>query len=324
MKLVPRIFEQLIYWLIAFCCSTAIAQDFPSKPIRIVVPFPPGGSADVLARVIGVQLAAALRQPVVVDNKPGAGGIIGAEAVAKAPADGHTLLFANTNIAINPSLYKTLPYDTARAFLPVILLVKVPNLMLVAENVKATNLTELIALAKAQPGTLNYASAGNGTFPHLAVELFKLRSGISITHIPYKGAAPALQALLGKEVQLLSNDLLTAMPHVKAGKIRALAITGSTRSPAMPEVPTMAEAGVKDYAAVGWQGIMAPAGTPPETITRLNTEINKVLTDPTLRNSLTAQGFEVVGGSAQLFADFVRRDTEQWRLAVDASGAKVD
>ena len=172
MKLITRVFEHLIYALIALACGSAAAQDFPSKPIRIVVPFPPGGSADVLARTIGVRLSTALGQPVVIDNKPGAGGILGADIVAKSPADGHTLLFANTNIAINPSLYKTLPYDTAATFAPVVLMVTVPNLLLVADDVKAATLGELIALAKNQPGALNYASAGNGTFPHLAVELF--------------------------------------------------------------------------------------------------------------------------------------------------------
>src|SRR5512140_594715 len=255
--------------VLALCCSAAIGQGFPSKPLRLIVPYPPGGSADVLARVVSARLATALGQPVVVDNKPGAGGILGADIVAKAPADGHTLLFANTSIASNPSLYKTLPYDTARAFVPVVHLVNVPNLLLVAEDVKARNVAELIALAKAQPGALNYASAGNGTFPHLAIELFKLEAGVSITHVPYKGAAPALAALLAKEVQVLSNDLLNAVPYVKAGKVRALAITGQVRSPVMPDVPTMAEAGLKNYVAVGWQGIMTTAGTPSATIARL-------------------------------------------------------
>jgi tripartite-type tricarboxylate transporter receptor subunit TctC len=310
--------------VLALCCSAAIGQGFPSKPLRLIVPYPPGGSADVLARVVSVRLATALGQPVVVDNKPGAGGILGADIVAKAPADGHTLLFANTSIAINPSLYKTLPYDTARAFVPVVHLVNVPNLLLVAEDVKARNVAELIALAKAQPGALNYASAGNGTFPHLAIELFQLEAGVSITHVPYKGAAPALAALLAKEVQVLSNDLLNAVPYVKAGKVRALAITGQVRSPVMPDVPTMAEAGLKNYVAVGWQGVMTTAGTPPATIARLNSEINKILADPELRGSLTSQGLEVVGGTPEQFGDFVRRDTERWRGAVEASGAKVD
>jgi tripartite-type tricarboxylate transporter receptor subunit TctC len=319
-----RLLPALLTCLPLLGVGAAQAQDFPTKPLRLVVPFPPGGSADVLARTIGARLTESLGQPVVVDNKPGAGGILGADTVAKAPADGHTLLFANTNIAINPSLYKSLPYDTPSAFAPVVLMVQVPNLLLVAEDVKAVNVGELIALAKANPGKLNYASAGNGTFPHLAVELFKLQAGVSITHVPYKGAAPALNALLSKEVQVLSNDLVNAAQHVKTGRVRALAITGAKRSAVMPEVPTMAEAGLKDYVAVGWQGIMVPAGTPPAVIGRLNSEINKALADPALRGTLSAQGLDVVGGSAQQFADFVRNDTTRWRSAVEASGAKVD
>jgi tripartite-type tricarboxylate transporter receptor subunit TctC len=309
---------------LALAASVAAAQAYPTKPIRFVVPFPPGGSADVLARTVGAKLATALGQPVVIDNKPGAGGILGADSVAKSPADGHTLLFANTNIAINPSLYSKLPYDTASAFTPVVLMVLVPNLLLVADDVPANSVAELTALAKAKPGALNYASAGNGTFPHLAVELYKLQAGVSITHVPYKGAAPAMNALLGKEVQVLSNDLLNAQQHVKAGKIRALAITGQTRSAVMPNVPTMAEAGLKDYVAVGWQGVMVPAGTPPEVVARLNAEMNKILKDPAVRDSLTSQGLEVAGGTTRQFADFIRGDTERWRQAVVASGAKAD
>ena len=319
-----KILRKTLLFGLLISAALAQAQNYPTKPIRFVVPFPPGGSADSLARLIGVRLSASLGQPVIVDNKPGAGGILGADSVAKATADGHTLLFANTNIAINPSLYKSLPYDTATAFAPVIHMVNVPNLLLVAEDVKASKVSELIALAKADPKGLNYASAGSGTFPHLAVELFKLHAGVSITHIPYKGAAPALNALLSKEVQVLSNDLVSATQHVKSGKIKVLAITSATRSNVFPEVPTMAEAGLKDFVAVGWQGVMVPAGTPAATISRLNTEINKVLNDPEVRNGLTGQGLDVVGGSVQQFADFVRRDTERWRPAVEASGAKVD
>ena len=317
----------LLRWLAMIAvlvCSTAAAEDYPNKPIRFVVPFPPGGSADILARTVGDKLAAALRQPVVVENKPGAGGIVGAETVAKSVPDGYTLLFANTNIAINPSLYRSLPYDTEKAFLPVVQLVSVPNLLLVAEDVPVNSLADLIALAKAKPGTLNYASAGNGTFPHLAIELFKLQAGVSLVHVPYRGAAPALNALLAKEVQVLSNDLLNALPLVKAGKIKALAITGNVRSATIPEIPTMAEAGLKNYAAVGWQGVMVPAGTPAAIVARLNSEINKALKDVGLRDRLSAQGLEVVGGTAQQFAEFVRRDTERWRSAVEASGAKID
>ena len=309
---------------LALTAGHARAQSYPNRPIKLVVPFPPGGSADALARTIGERIGKAMGQPVVVENKPGAGGIPGASAVATAPADGYTLLFANTNIAINPSLYKKLPYDTAAAFAPVVLMVQVPNLLLVPADLGVTSVPDLIALAKSRPGRLNYASAGNGTFPHLAVEMFKHLSGTSITHVPYKGAAPALTALLSGEVQLLSNDLVTATQHVKSGKLRALAITSATRSSALPDIPTLAEAGLRDYVAVGWQGIMAPSGTPAAVVDRLNNEINKALSDPELRASLSSQGLLVAGGSVQQFADFVRQDTARWAATVKASGASVD
>lgn len=310
--------------VLALAGGHAWAQSYPNRPVKLVVPFPPGGSADALARTIGERIGKAMGQPVVVENKPGAGGIPGASAVATAPADGYTLLFANTNIAINPSLYKKLPYDTAGAFAPVVLMVQVPNLLLVPADLGVSSVPDLIALAKSRPGRLNYASAGNGTFPHLAVEMFKHLSGTSITHVPYKGAAPALTALLSGEVQLLSNDLVTATQHVKSGKLRALAITSATRSPALPDIPTLAEAGLRDYVAVGWQGIMVPSGTPAAVVDRLNNEINKALSDPELRASLSSQGLLVAGGSVQQFADFVRQDTARWAATVKASGASVD
>ncbi len=304
--------------------ATAFAQDYPVKPIRFIVPFPPSGSADILARLIADKLMVTLGQPLIIENRPGAGDALGAEIVAKGPADGHMLLYANTSLAINPSLYKTLPYDTAKAFAPVINMVIIPNFILVAEDVPAGSIAELVKLAKASPGKLNYSSPGNGTFPHLAIELFKLHAGINLVHIPYKGAAAALQALVAKEVQVLSNDLLTALPHVKTGRIKALAITGTTRSSAAPDVPTMAEAGLKDYSAVGWQGIMVAAGTPQPVVARLNAEIARVLADPALRERFASQGLEIVGGTPQQFGDFIRRDTERWREAVTASGAKLD
>ena len=304
--------------------DNACAQAYPNKPIRLVVPFPPGGSADVLARLVGSNLSTSLGQPVIVDNRAGAGGIVGAENVAKSPADGYSLLFANTNIAINPSLYKQLPYDTATAFAPVVLMVYVPNLFLVRADSSIRNLHDLIEQAKANPGALNYASAGNGTFPHLAVELFKVRTGASITHVPYKGAAPALNALLAGDVDLVSNDLLNAMQQVKAGKLRAIVNTSGSRSPVAPDVPTMAEEGVRDYQAFAWQGIMAPAGTPAPVIARLNTEINRILAEPATREFLTAQGLQVAGGTPRQFGELVQAATESWRVAVKASGATAD
>ena len=320
----PRRLACLLAACLALAAGQAVAQDFPSKPLRIVVPFPPGGSADIIARQVGERLSTALGQPVVVDNRPGAGATLGADAVAKSPADGHTLLYANTNISINPSLYKNLPYDTAKAFAPVTLMLFVPNLILVSEDVPAKSIAELVRYAKANPGKLNYSSPGNGTFPHLAMELFKHQAGIFVVHIPYRGAAAALNGLVAKEVQVLSNDLLTALPHVRTGRIRALAITSTVRSAVTPDVPTMAEAGLKDYSAVGWQGLMVPAGTPAAAITRLNAEVVKILADPALRERYASQGLEVATGTPQQMADFIRRDTERWRQAVAASGARLD
>ena len=320
-----NIFRALFGLFIALVMSaSALAQDYPVKPIRFVVPFPPSGSADILARLIADKLVVTLGQPLIIENRPGAGGALGADIVAKGAADGHMLLYANTSLAINPSLYKTLPYDTAKAFAPVINMVLIPNFILVAEDVPANSIADLVRLAKANPGKLNYSSPGNGTFPHLAIELFKLHAGIGLVHIPYKGAAAALQALVAKEVQVLSNDLLTALPHVKSGRIKALAITGTTRSSAAPDVPTMAEAGLRDYSAVGWQGIMVAAGTPAPVIARLNAEIGRVLADPALRERFASLGLEIVGGTPQQFGEFIRRDAEKWREAVTASGAKLD
>ena len=310
---------------IALCFQIGLhAQTFPNRPIRIVVTFPPGGSADLLARALGQKLTTSLGQPVVVDNKPGAGGIAGADMVVKSPPDGHTLLFANTNIAINPSLYGKLPYDTATALAPVIMLAYVPSLIMVPEKFPANTIQEFIALAKAKPEALNYASAGSGTFPHLAIELFKMQAGISVAHIPYKGAAPALNALLSGDVQLLCNDMLTGSQYVKSGKLKALAYTGVARAPTLPQIPTMAEAGLKDYVAVGWQGIMAPSGTPTAIVEKLNAEFNAALMDPALRQSLTSQGLVLGGGTPKQLADYISQDTERWRVVVKASGAKAE
>ena len=316
--------RRLLLLCLALCATLAQAQAYPTRPIKIVVTFPPGGSADLLARALGERLTSAMGQPVLVDNKPGAGGISGADFVVKAPADGYTLLFANTNIAINPSLYPRLPYDTARALEPVILLATVPSLILAPARSPANTIQELIALAKSRPGGLNYGSAGSGTFPHLAIEMLKAQAGISVTHIPYRGAAPALNALLSGDIDLLCNDMLTGTQPVRAGKVKALAYTGATRSAILPNLPTVAESGLKDYLSVGWQGIMVAAGTPAAVVERLNTEFNKALQDPNLRQNLSSQGLVLEGGTAKSFADYIREDTERWRVVVRASGATPD
>ena len=250
--------------------------------------------------------------------------MLGAEIIAKAPADGYSLLVANTNISINPSLYKALPYDTASAFAPVVIAIFVPNVLVVHEEVPVKSLQELIAFAKAQPGKLNYASASSGSFPHLAVEMFKMLAGVNMTHVPYKGAAPALSAILGKEVEVLSSDIPGALPHLKSGRLKALAVTSVTRATSLPDVLTMAEAGLKEYEAVGWQGIMAPAGTPRSIIEKLNRQVVAALAIPDLQDKLKAQGVEIVGNTPEEFSRFLRSDTARWAKTVAASGARAD
>lgn len=304
--------------------AAAQGTPFPSRPLTIVVPFAPGGLADVTARLVAEKLRASLGVPTLVENRPGAGGIAGARAVAAAAPDGHTLLLANTNLAINPSLYRSLPYDTEAAFAPVILAIAVPNVIVVRADVPARSLAELIALARAAPGRLNYASAGAGTFPHLAMALLVQRAGIEMAHIPYSGAAPAMAAILGRQVEVLSSDPPGAIPQVATGTLRALCVTSPSRLAAMPEVPTAAEAGLAGFEAVGWQGFVVPAGTPAPVIRSLNEAIGAALAAPDLRERLLPQGVTFVAGSPADFVDFLRRDMSRWREAVAASGATVE
>ncbi len=304
--------------------AAAQAPAFPSRPLTLVVPFAPGGLADVLARMVAERLRANLGVAIIVENRPGAGGIAGARAVAAAAPDGHTLLLANTNLAINPSLYRSLPYETETAFAPIIRAIAVPNVLVVRADVPARSLAELIALAREAPGRLNYASAGSGTFPHLAMALFMQRAGIEMTHIPFNGAAPAMAAILARQVEVLSADPPGAMPQVAAGTLRALAVTSATRLSAMPDVPTVAEGGLPGFEAVGWQGFVAPGGTPEPVIRMLNSAIAAALAAPELRERLTAQGVAFVAGSPADFTEFLRQDMARWRSAVAASGARVE
>lgn len=304
--------------------AAAQSPSFPSRPLTIIVPFAPGGLADTLARLVAERLRASLGVTTIVENRPGAGGIPGARAVAAAAPDGHTLLLANTNLAINPSLYRSLPYETETAFAPVIRAIAVPNVIVVRADVPARSLADLIALAREAPGRLNYASAGSGTFPHLAMALFMQRAGIEMTHIPFNGAAPAMAAILARQVEVLSSDPPAAMPQVAAGSLRALCVTSATRLAAMPEVPTAAEAGLPGFEAVGWQGFVVPGGTPEPVIRTLNAALAAALAAPELRERLLAQGVGFVTGSPAEFAAFLREDMARWRGAVAASGARVE
>ncbi len=298
---------------------------YPTKPIRIVVPFPAGGTTDILARAVAQKLTETNGQPVVVDNRPGAGGNIGAELVAKSPPDGYTLLMGTVGThAINPSLYAKMPYDHQKDFAPVILVAGVPNVLVINPAVPANSVQDLIAYGKANPGKLNFASSGSGTSIHLAGELFKTMSGVQMTHVPYKGSAPALTDLMGGQVQIMFDNLPSALPQIKGGKLKALAVTSAQRASALPDVPTIAEAGLPGFEATSWFGLLAPAGTPKDVITKLNAEVAKWLATPEAREKLASQGAIAAGKTPEDFAQHIVAETAKWQKVVKESGAKVD
>lgn len=304
----------------------AQAGGFPSKPVTLVVPFAPGGPTDAMARTLANAIKPVLGQTMLVDNKPGAGGNIGAEWVARAEADGHTLLFGTSGpLAINVSLYNKIGYDPLKSFAPILRLGHLPNVLVVHPSVPAQNAKELIAYAKAQPGKLSYASSGNGASSHLAGVLFNLRTGSDIQHIPYKGTGPALNDLLGGQVSMSFTDVLTALPHIKAGKLRILGVTSANRSRSLPEVPTLMEQGVPDFDVSVFFGIVAPASTPKDVVQRLNSALTQVLQQPEVRQGLMAQGLEMASDLApEQLAAFLQKEVPKWREVVKASGAKVD
>jgi len=305
--------------------AAAFAQDaFPSRPIKIVVPFPPGGSSDSVARLLANGMKDKLGQPVIVENKAGAGTIIGTEAVAKSPADGYTLLWMTTPFAINESLYPQRPYDTFKDFTPLIDVVSNPLVMIVNPNSPAKTVKDLIALAKKMPGKLSYGSSGNGGSPHLAMEMFKAAAGVYINHIPYKGSAPAVTDLIGGQTDVVIDTLFLTAPQVAGGKARALAQTGPTRSKLLPDVPTMREAGLAGYEATSWLSLAVPAGTPAAIVGRLNAAANEVLRTPAIRDQLVKQGMEVHGGTPEEAAQHLRAEVDRWGKAIKASGAKAE
>jgi tripartite-type tricarboxylate transporter receptor subunit TctC len=304
----------------------AVAQGYPSKPMRLVVPYPPGGPLDIMARAIGQKLTEAWGQPVVVDNRAGAGGNIGADLVAKSPSDGYTLLMgAVATHAINPTLYGRVPYDPVKDFLPVALVAQVPNILVVNPSVPAGTVKELIDLARARPGTLNFGSGSTGSTGHLAGELFNIMAGVKMVHIPYKGGAPAMADLLAGQVQLMFDNLANALPNVKAGRLRALAVTTLVRSPALPDLPTIAESGLPGFDLTTWFGVMAPAGTSPEIVTKLNAEIVRALNAKDMRERLEKMGAGVpANNTPEHFAAFIRDEAAKYAKVVRESGAKVD
>jgi len=304
--------------------AAAQAPAWPAKPIRLVVPYPPGGPTDVLLRIVGAQLAERLGQPVLIDNKPGASGMVGADMVAKAPADGYTLLGNASIHVINPSLYPKTPYDAIKDFTPVSLVAEVPLVLVVSPALAATQVKDVIALAKAKPGALAFASSGNAAAPHLAGEAFKHAAGVDLLHVPYKGSGPALTDLMGGQVQLMFDSMPSSMPFIQAGKLRALAVTTARRSTALPQLPTVAEAGLPGFDMSTWYGLWAPAGTPREVVARLGTEVAAIVRLPAVRERLLALGAEPVGNTPDEFAAFNRSELAKWARIVKQSGARVD
>ena len=302
----------------------AFAQSYPSKPVRIVGPYPPGGPTDIVARLAGSKLEERFKQPFVIDNKPGAGGNLGAEMVARAAPDGYSLVVGTTAHAINPSIFKQMSYDLLRDLAPVALLTRVPLVLVVHPAVPARTVEEFIAHARKSDGALAYASSGNGQSTHLAAELFKSMTGVKMTHVPYKGSAPATSTSAGGQVAAMFDTMLSAMPQVKAGRLRALAVTSERRSGAAPELPTIAESGVSGYEATAWNGLLAPAGTPKDIVEQLNKAVNELLAQPDVAQRLAADGAEPGTGSVAEFDKFIRVELDKWARAVKSSGAVIN
>ncbi len=305
--------------------GAAAADAYPAKPVRFVVAFPPGGGTDIIARSIAQKLAERIAQQVVVDNRPGAGGNIGTDMVAKSAPDGYTLLMGSAGpLAINASLFGKMPFDPIKDLAPVTLAASTPNVLVVHPALRAATLKELIALAKARPGEINFASSGHGTPAHLAGELFNLMAGVKMVHVPYKGAAPALADLLGGQVQIMFSTMPPALPHVRDGKLRALAVTSAKRSPAAPELPTVDETALPGFEANTWHGVVVPAGTPGAIVARLNREIVAILHLPDVVERFSSQGAEALGSTPEEFAAYIKSETLKWAKVVRDSGAKAE
>ena len=320
-----RVARILIGALIAVSAAAAHAQSYPSRSVRLIVPFPPGGSADILARTVGQKMSEGLAQSVVIENRPGAGTAIGAEATAKSAPDGYTIMIGTVSShAINPSLNAKLAYDPIRDFTPISPVASIPFALLVHPSLPAKNMQELIAIARAKPGVLNFSSAGTGTSNHLAGELLKSMARVDLVHIPYKGSAPALNDLLAGQVNMMFDLILTAAPHVKAGTVRAVAVTGKDRSIALPNVPTITESGLPGYEVSAWFGIFAPANTPADVVQRLNQEVVRVMQLTDVRERLAGQGAEPMSSSPAAFAEYVRGELIKWSGVVKTAGMRSE
>ena len=309
---------------LAVASGTALAQSFPNKAVRVIVPFPAGGSTDIVGRTIAQKLSEMWGQPVVVENRPGGGTTIGTDAVAKAPADGYTLLVTPAPFTINPSLLAKLPYDALTDFAPITLINTTPLVLVVNPGVPAKSVKELIALAKARPGKLNFGSSGSGGSNHLAGELFNAMAGVKMVHIPYKGNAPALIDLAGGHVDLIFNGLTSALPLIKSGKLRALAVTSMQRSAALPDAPTLDEVALKGFVAVAWNGLGAPANTPRDVIAKINADVLRIVSSPELKERLKAEGSDPVGSTPGQYAAFLRAEVAKWAKVIKFAGVKAE
>ncbi len=305
--------------------TTSMAQTYPDRPIRFISPYAPGGGTDILARLLGQKLNESVGQPVVIENRPGGGGILGTELVAKSPPDGYTILLGSTGpLTVNPSLHRTLPYDTLRDFAPITLVSIVPSVLAVHPSLPVKSVKQLIAFAKAHPGELNFSSSGNGGSGHLAGEMFNLMAGVKMIHVPYRGTGPAVLGVVSGEVPLSFSNMLSMLPHVKSGRLRGLAVTSVQRSSAAPDLPTISETGLPGYEAGPWYGVLAPAGTPKEIIARLNAELVKILRRPDVHQKVSADGGEVVGSSPGEFTAHIRAELTRWAKIVKQANIRAD
>ena len=310
--------------VMASIATAALAEDYPTRPIKLIVPWAAGGGIDYLARTVGEKLAENLGQPGVVENRPGAGSGIGTAVVAKAPADGYTLILSNTTHAINATLYQNLPYDSVKDFAPVVLLADAMTVLVTYPSFPANTVKELIALAKSKPGAIDYASAGNGSIQHLAGELFKSAANVDIVHIPYKAGGTAVTDMMSARVAIYFPPVAQISPTIAAGKLKPIAVTGLKRSPLLPDVPTVIESGLQGFEVTDWYGIQAPAGTSSEIIAKLNAEFNRIVNTPEMKERLRQRGYEVIGGTPEQFAQLLQSDIKKWGTVVKAAGVRLD
>jgi tripartite-type tricarboxylate transporter receptor subunit TctC len=324
MRTTARLIVALSLLLPMSAWTKARAQDFPTKQIHLIVPFPAGGPNDIIARLVGQRMSELFKRPVIIDNRSGQAGVLGTDVVAKAAPDGYTVgIVSASSLVINPTLEKV-AYDPQKDLAPVTLVTTVPEMLVVASNVPANNMAELVALAKAQPGKLNFASAGVGGLPHLAGELLKLTAKIDIVHVPYRGAAPAINDLLGQQVQMVFLDLPVILPQIQAGKLKPIALGARQRAPTAPDVPTTAEVGMPDLLIENWYGMIAPAGTPAKIIAELNRVANEAMNDPSVKQKLADQGLTVAGDTPEQFRDFIGSETTKWAKVMRAAGVKIE